>query len=188
MDVTRSVSSTDLDLLLKQLGSAERAERWTAQREVRELNQAQLAALVPKIVRLYLMRQQSGFTLLLGIFAFPIVLLGLLLLFDAVFGRVSHGPVFLSGIAGGCLAVRRWFLQRQRITRTLTSLTDLRLVAPLADLLEQGSGAQKFAARSLLSRLIPRIRPTDLASLTPTQRDTVLSFEPDRPLASTPAV
>lgn len=183
MDGSLPANPRHFDLLLKQLGSVERAERWTAQREVRELTPADLESLVPQILRLHLIRQQSGFTLLLGIFAFPIVLLGLLLLFDAVFGRVSHGPVFLSGIAGGGLAVRRWFLQRQRISRTLNSLTDSRLVAPLADVVHYGSAAQKVVALALLQRLIPRLRPTDLASLTPTQRDTLQSLEPDRKAA-----
>jgi hypothetical protein len=161
-----------IDLLMR-LGSANNADRWTAQTELRKLPPVPLPLLLTFMVRLARIRRQAPFLLFLGLLTSGILLLGLLLIFDHLFGRSSHLLVLCAGIAGVALMMRRWLVMRDTARRALANYNDIRAVGPLLEHLsdEPGDRETRKIARELLLHLLPRVQPLNAELLTTEQQE-----------------
>jgi hypothetical protein len=154
-----------------------------AQTELRKLPPLPLPVLLACMTRLERVRKQSPFLLFLGLFASGFLLIGLLLVFDTLFGRASEVPVLIAGLAGIALILRRWLTLRGVALRALVHYNDVRLVGPLTEFVTAGEGDREaqIVARNLLAHLLPRLQPGHADLLTPAQRNSLhaLLLDPD---------
>src|SRR5258708_1495175 len=95
----------ELDTLLPQLGSRDNAERWKAQTQLGQAAPFPIEILMPRLVRLARIRRQAPFLMFVGLMTAGLLVLGLLLVFDRLFGSASHLPVLLAGLVGMGLMV-----------------------------------------------------------------------------------
>jgi hypothetical protein len=159
--------------LLWRLGSRDSADRWTAQTELRKNSAIPVPLLLAFMVRFARVRRQSPFLLFLGLLTATLLLLGLLLVFDGLYGRASHLPVLMAGMIGLALMLRRWLVMRDAATRALANYNDPRAAGPLIEHLagDQGDRETRIIARELLLHLLPRVQPQIAGQLTVPQQD-----------------
>ncbi len=164
--------------LLWRLGSRHSADRWTAQTQLRQLPPIPMPLLLAFMVRLARIRRQAPFLLFLGLLAATILLLGLLLVFDSLYGRASHLPALGAGVVGVALMLRRWTSMRDAATRVLANYNDLRAVGPLIEALTDGQEDREICvvARELLLHLLPRMQPQNAELLTAPQQEALLTL------------
>jgi hypothetical protein len=153
----------ELDSLLSRLGSPDQAERWRAQTELRQSEPFPIDLLMPRLIRLARIRRQAPFLIVTGILTSGLLLLGLLLVFDRLFGRASHVPVLLAGLVGIGLMAWRWKRLRGVAARALHQFNDVRQVPALIAALSDDGHERRVVARELLLHLLLRLRPDPTA-------------------------
>ncbi len=153
-----SEARRQLTHLLLRLGGTDNAVRWMAQTELRQSAPVPVELLLPPLIRLARVRRQSPFLFGTGLFAAGMLLLGLLLVFDAWLGRVSHLPVLAAGLIVILLMLRRWLLLRGAATRALANFNDVRVTGPLLKTLDHPNREARLVTRELLLHLLPRFR------------------------------
>jgi len=164
--------------LLMRLGSKDSADRWTAQTELRRTAALPVPVLLAHLAHIERIRRQSPFLIFLGLLASLFLVLALLLVFDTMFGRISHIPALVAGLVVAVLMQRRWMAMRAAATRALANYNDARQVGPLAQFLAEGNGDpnRQAVARDLLIQLLPRIQRQHADELTEQQRAGLLAL------------